>query len=411
MSNEILINVENISKKFCRDLKRSLWYGMQDIAGELLGYYGRNAQLRPDEFWAVNDISFELKRGECLGLIGRNGAGKSTILKMLNGLIKPDKGHIKIKGRVGALIELGAGFNPILTGRENIYVNGAVLGLTKKEVDANITDIIDFAEIEEFIEMPVQNYSSGMKVRLGFAIATQMEPNVLLIDEILAVGDIPFRMKCYRHILDLKEKGVAIIFVTHNMSDLSRVSDNVLVCSDGGIKLFHDSNLAILEYQKLSNKQITQEKNELVKTNSDNPRISSVKLLDDRLQNKNQFHTGDNIHVDIEINSAVQIKKTRLVVSLNSPLGKLGTVSTPFNKFEFDIKPQTTIIRLKLLKIPLLIGFYHIDITLNGPAPGEFLSMVTQAAYFEILGPPINSFGFGLFGTFYFQHDWTKLSQ
>src|SRR5210317_2241023 len=179
--SDVLIKVENVSKKFCRDLKKSLWYGVKDIAGELSGRGTSRNALRPGEFWSVKDISFELKRGECLGLIGANGAGKSTLLKMLNGLIKPDQGRISMRGRVGALIELGAGFNPILTGRENIYVNGAVLGFTKEEISRKFDEIVEFAELDEFINTPVQNYSSGMKVRFGFAVAAQMEPDILLI--------------------------------------------------------------------------------------------------------------------------------------------------------------------------------------------------------------------------------------
>jgi len=195
--SETLIRVENVSKKFCRSLKKSLWYGMRDLSKEVLGRrHGGDGELRPDEFWSVNDVSFELKRGECLGLIGPNGAGKSTLLKMLNGLIKPDQGRIEMRGRVGALIELGAGFNPILSGRENIYVNGSVLGLAKEEIDQKLDEIIEFSELDEFIDSPVQNYSSGMKVRLGFAVAAHMKPDILLIDEVLAVGDIGFRTKC-----------------------------------------------------------------------------------------------------------------------------------------------------------------------------------------------------------------------
>ncbi len=156
MENEVLVKVEGLSKKFCKDLKTSLWYGVKDIFGNI-GSNAKENLLRPKEFWAVRDVSFELRRGECLGLIGHNGAGKSTLLKMLNGLINPDEGKITMNGRVGALIELGAGFNPILTGRENIYNNGAVLGVTKKGIDAKVEDIIEFAEIREFIDMPVQN--------------------------------------------------------------------------------------------------------------------------------------------------------------------------------------------------------------------------------------------------------------
>src|SRR5690606_1461878 len=164
--SEVLIEVEGVSKKFCRSLKRSMWYGLQDMAFEALGRGGAHDRLRHNEFWAVDGVSFQLRRGECLGLIGHNGAGKTTLLKMLNGLIKPHSGTIAINGRVGALIALGAGFNPILTGRENVYVNGAVLGLTRAEINDRFEEILDFAEMAEFIDSPVRNYSSGMRVRL-----------------------------------------------------------------------------------------------------------------------------------------------------------------------------------------------------------------------------------------------------
>ena len=169
MSDDVLVKVDNVSKRFCRSLKRSLWYGLQDLGSEIGGRRhgggsglpksSADVQLRPDEFWAVKDVSFELRRGECLGLIGRNGAGKTTLLRMLNGLIKPDTGSIQTSGRVGALIALGSGFNPILSGRENIYIGGSVVGLAKREINSKIDEIIDFAGIGEFIDAPVQSYS------------------------------------------------------------------------------------------------------------------------------------------------------------------------------------------------------------------------------------------------------------
>src|SRR5690606_35750837 len=231
VKNEVLVKVENLSKKFCKDLKTSLWYGVKDIASGLKGNHNER-QLRPKEFWAVKDISFELRRGECLGLIGHNGAGKSTLLKILNGLINPDAGKVTIKGRVGALIELGAGFNPILSGRENIYNNGAILGFTRKEINEKIEEIIDFAEIREFIDMPVQNYSSGMKVRLGVAVAAQMEPDVLIIDEVLAVGDLGFVLKCFKQI-DTIMPNTAIVFVSHNMPMVSRICNKIILMEKG----------------------------------------------------------------------------------------------------------------------------------------------------------------------------------
>lgn len=235
MSDDVLIKVEGVSKKFCRSLKRSLLYGVQDVGNEMLGKKGHHDELRKNEFWAVDDVSFELKRGECLGLIGHNGAGKTTLLRMLNGLIKPDQGRIEIRGKVGALIALGTGFNPILTGRENIYVNASVLGMNKQVVSEKIDAIIDFAEIREFIDSPVQSYSSGMSVRLGFAIAAILiEPDVLFLDEVLAVGDIGFVIKCLNIVRGMTNDA-AVVFVSHNMQQISNFCTRVMVMNHGNL--------------------------------------------------------------------------------------------------------------------------------------------------------------------------------
>lgn len=242
MSDEILISAENVSKKFCRSLKRSLWYGVQDVASALNPLdsaknpedfqSATSTPLRNDEFWAVRDVSFELRRGECLGLIGHNGAGKSTLLKILNGLIRPDTGRITMRGRVAALIELNAGFNLILTGRENIFNQASLLGFTREEALEKFDAIVEFAEIGDFLDMPVQNYSSGMRVRLGFAVAVQMEPDILIIDEVLAVGDVAFRAKCLNAISEIIAS-CAVIFVSHSMPQVFRVSSDVLLLARG----------------------------------------------------------------------------------------------------------------------------------------------------------------------------------
>ncbi len=250
--NEPLIKVEGVSKKFCRSLKKSLWYGMQDLGSEILGRrHGGNGELRPDEFWASKDISFELKRGECLGLVGRNGAGKTTLLRMLNGLIKPDQGRIEMHGRIGALIALGAGFNPILTGRENIFVNATVLGLTYKEIESKLDEIIDFSEIGEFIDAPVQSYSSGMAVRLGFAVATSIQPDVLLLDEVLAVGDAAFRHKCYQRINRIISN-CAVIIVSHSMDQIGAVASKVGLMRAGKLDVFNDIGGGISAYNDIN---------------------------------------------------------------------------------------------------------------------------------------------------------------
>lgn len=237
MSSEApLIRVEGLSKKFCTDLRTSLKYGVQDLAAEVVGRE-RHHDLRPKEFWALQDVSFELRRGECLGLLGRNGAGKTTLLKMLNGLMKPDKGRIELRGRIGALIALGAGFNPVLTGRENIFVNAAVLGIPRSVVRQRLDEVIAFAELEEFIDMPVQNYSSGMNVRLGFSVAAVlMEPDILFLDEVLAVGDIGFAMKCLNRMREIMATS-AVIFVSHSMPMVSTFCTRALVMQKGRLQL------------------------------------------------------------------------------------------------------------------------------------------------------------------------------
>lgn len=251
--NEVLVKVQNVSKKFSLDLKTGLKYGALDIIKSTFGVPIKK-ELRPKEFWAVKDVSFELRRGECIGLIGHNGAGKSTLLKVLNGLYAPDKGQITMKGKIGALIELGAGFNPILTGRENIYNNASILGFTKAEVDEKIQSIIDFSEIEQFIDSPVQNYSSGMKVRLGFAIASHLEPDILIIDEVLAVGDLGFVLKCFKKIDELLPK-TAMIFVSHSMPMISRICNEIILMDHGKVE-FQGSNIGKgvqLYYSKFAN--------------------------------------------------------------------------------------------------------------------------------------------------------------
>ncbi len=296
MNDEVLVKVDKVSKKFCRTLKRSLWYGVQDVVGEVLGRSGERDKLRSDEFWSVKDISFELRRGECLGLIGPNGAGKSTLLKMLNGLITPDQGSISMRGRVGALIELGAGFNPILTGRENIYINGSVLGFTKEELDKNLDAIIAFAELEEFIDSPVQNYSSGMKVRLGFAVAAQMDPDVLIIDEVLAVGDAGFRVKCYNRIDELSENA-AIIFVSHSMQHVSRLASTVIVLNKGKCAFAGFCNEGVGEYGNLF------KSTESGRHGNGQININNI-LFNNTVSPENLIY-GESLRIDVELDSNI----------------------------------------------------------------------------------------------------------
>jgi len=251
MDDDIAIKVEHVSKKFCKSLKKSMLYGIQDISRNLLGMSTKPDKLRKGEFWAVDDVSFEVHRGETLGIIGPNGSGKSTILKMLNGIIMPDKGKIEINGRVGALIEIGAGFHPMLTGRENIYVNGAILGMSKKEIDEKFDDIVEFADIGDFLDTPVKNYSSGMFVRLGFAVAVHCEPDILLVDEVLSVGDRSFQQKSVQRMRELITEGdKSVVFVSHNLIAVRALCKRAIWLNNGKIHAEGPTDYVASQYEQ-----------------------------------------------------------------------------------------------------------------------------------------------------------------
>ncbi|MEM6448436.1 MAG: ABC transporter ATP-binding protein [Cyanobacteria bacterium P01_D01_bin.123] len=249
-SDDLVISVEDVSKKFCRNLKRSLFYGMRDILADFAGGRRHSDQLRLQEFWALQSISFQLHRGEAVGLVGTNGAGKSTLLRIISGLIKPDVGQVRVRGRLAPLIALGAGFNPILTGRENIFANMSILGLSTRQIQQRFQDVVAFAEIEDAIDAPVQTYSSGMTARLGFACAIHTEPDILLIDEVLAVGDARFRAKCYRRLYDLRQKGVAFILVNHNPQAILNVCNRAIYLAGGRLIISNDVESVVARYEK-----------------------------------------------------------------------------------------------------------------------------------------------------------------
>ena len=247
---DVVLSVKNVWKRFCRDLRRSLLYGVQDLTAEMIGLEGETVDLRKGEFWSLRDVSFELRRGEALGLIGANGAGKTTLLRVISGLIRPDKGSVEVKGRVAPLIALGAGFNPILTGRENIYVNMSILGLSRKEIDERFDKVVEFAEISEAIDAPVRSYSSGMKARLGFACAIHVEPDILLLDEVLSVGDVRFRGKCHRKLAELRNKKVSFILVSHKSQQTLSVCSRSVYLNRGQVKCMGPSHEIVDQYER-----------------------------------------------------------------------------------------------------------------------------------------------------------------
>lgn len=233
MSGGWTVRVEGLWRKFAASSKDTLRYGMIDTGRRIMGGTKDSGRLREGEFWALQNVSFELHGGEALGIMGVNGSGKTTLLRILNGTYSPDLGSVSLRGRVGSLIAAGAGFSPLLSGRENIHINGLLLGLTSAEIRRRFDEIVAFAGLEDFIDMPVRNYSSGMTVRLGFSIAVASAPDILLVDEVLAVGDIAFQKRCYERIHAIREQGTSIILVSHSVGAIWSVCDCGLFLNKG----------------------------------------------------------------------------------------------------------------------------------------------------------------------------------
>ncbi len=389
--DEVLLRVENAGKKFCTDLKRSLWYGVKDIASEVFALNSK-ARLRKQEFWANKSISFELRRGEIIGIIGPNGAGKTTLLKMINGIIKPDEGTITIKGAVGALIALGAGFNPILTARENIYINSAVLGVPKRKIDESIEKIIAFAELEDFVDTPVQNYSSGMRVRLGFSVAINIAPDVLIIDEVLAVGDQAFKRKAQEQIRNLLSSGVAVLFVSHNLTQVARLCSRVIHLEHGKIKSFGDAGRIVASYIAESEEQplgSPLDNAEAIMTRAE--AADWDKLIVHRIQLFNQsgvetacFNTFDDIIIQITFELRRHLKNMEFQIKINTMSGELVCKSIAKQNeseiFELHVRHA---VQCRFIKAPIGRGRYSIDLFAGDEHGYMFKSTMAAEITFE----------------------------
>lgn len=226
MKNNVAISVNNVGMRFNLNHER-----VDNLKEYVIKFIKRD--LKYNEFWALKDINFEIKKGERLGVLGLNGSGKSTLLKVVSGVLKPSVGEVKTKGVIAPLLELGAGFSPEYTGRENIYLYGAVLGFTKEFLDEKFDEIVDFSGLGEFIEVPIKNYSSGMKARLGFSIATVVQPDILILDEVLSVGDKKFRVKSENKVMSMFDSGVTVLFVSHSLEQVKRLCDKAIILDSG----------------------------------------------------------------------------------------------------------------------------------------------------------------------------------
>lgn len=284
--SEPIIKVEHLGKKYNIGEKQS-YYSLRDT---IAGLFSIKKKKNQDEFWALKDLNFSVKRGENVGIIGRNGAGKSTLLKVLSQITPPTKGRITMRGRVASLLEVGTGFNPELTGRENVFLNGAILGMTRQEVKRKFDQIVSFSEIEKFLDTPVKRYSSGMYVRLAFAVAAHLEPEILIVDEVLAVGDAQFQEKCLGKMDEVSRKeGRTVLFVSHNMSAVKSLCQRTILLDKGTIICNGETSKVVEKYSNLDSHRRT---NEVVFDIDEDQKMQIAKVS--LRKNKNKIHTVDS---------------------------------------------------------------------------------------------------------------------
>ncbi len=343
-----------------------------------------------ESIWALKDINFTVEQGEVLGIIGRNGAGKSTLLKILSRVTAPTEGKIKVKGRVASLLEVGTGFHPDLTGRENIYLNGSILGMGRKEIDRKFDEIVDFAEVEQFIDTPVKRYSSGMYVRLAFAVAAHLEPEILVVDEVLAVGDAEFQKKCLGKMEDVAHKGRTILFVSHNMAAIISLCSRVAYIDTGNFVAVGNPNDIVQSY--VAHSSNNNSLNLLDRTDRIGSGLALVKFLSITGENGMELDniiSGQDVTVRIgyEIPSGIVIESGVCFLVFKTQLGQpLFTCSTRlFNEY-VRLSPRGSL-KCKIPRFPLNQGDYFVDVYLKrGSDSRDILDSLQEAIRIHVVG-------------------------
>jgi len=357
------VQFDNVSKKFI--LRRERARSFQEAA---LAFFQRRDNSR-EELWALKDVSFAVERGKTLGIIGPNGSGKSTILKLISRILEPTSGHIAVQGRVSALIELGAGFHPDLTGRENIYINGSVLGFSRKEMKAKFDRIVEFSELEKFIDVPIKHYSSGMHMRLGFAVAIHVDPEILLIDEILAVGDQAFQNKCLGKIAELKSQGVTILFVSHDLEAVRNLCTSAIWLENGVIQEMgtvdrvidcYLNNVTALTEERLGwPRRVEDNEN---RWGSGEVEITEVRFLDAEGRERRAFRTGEKMVVRLRYHAHAEVKHPVFGIAIYSRDGvHINGPNTKFSDYVVESVKGVGEIDYIVDMLPLLEGTYELS--------------------------------------------------
>jgi len=362
-----VIRLERVSKRFTLHHERA--FSFQELAINLLRGRRRNPG---EEFWALRDIDLEVQKGEMVGIIGVNGSGKSTLLKLIARIIEATSGRITVSGRVAALLELGAGFHPDLTGQENIYLNGSILGLTRREIEDRFQEIVSFAELERFIDIPVKHYSSGMYVRLGFAIAVHVEPEILLIDETLAVGDRAFQKKCLEKIYGLKQRGITILFVSHDLEAVRQLCNRAIWLDEGVIRAEGGTERVIEHYLDyditLEETRSRQEDRERLRKNrwgSGEVEVLGVDFLDAQGNGRRVFETGEKMIARISYCAHRRVERPVFGVAIHRHDGlHINGPNTKLSGYDIDYVEGKGEIDYIIERLPLLEGRYEFTVAI-----------------------------------------------
>lgn len=379
MSADPVIEVNGVSKRYSRSLRRGLWYGVADIGKEVVGRGQYADSLRRSEFWALRDVSFSVGRGETVGLIGHNGAGKTTLLKLINGLIKPTAGSISVHGSIRALIALDSGFNPILTGRENVRVAGTVLGMKKREIERRLEEIVEFSEIGDFIDSPVRSYSTGMVARLGFSIAVHTQPDILLVDEVLAVGDLNFAIKCYRKISEFRNNGGSIVLVSHNAYTIRSNCDRVVWIEHGVVQDIGATADICDAYETAVARQ------DVVSTSDEyNEGAATVTAI----RHPDAIDSGSPFTVELELEVIRPLERPIVQLSFSTLAGQAVLANTSATDgVDLQLEVGLNVLRLTYDQLPLARGIYGINVVVAEGTINNQIFAALKKGEFEVRVP------------------------
>jgi lipopolysaccharide transport system ATP-binding protein len=391
LMSDSVIRVEGLSKKYVlghQSEGRSQYKSLRDVVAEgARSMFRRKERSVQDEFWALRDVDFEIRQGDRVGIIGRNGAGKSTLLKVLSRIVEPTTGRIGIKGRVASLLEVGTGFHPELTGRENIYLNGAILGMSRREIDRKFDEIVAFAEVERFLDTPVKRYSSGMYVRLAFAVAAHLEPEILIVDEVLAVGDAQFQKKCLGKMEDVGKEGRTVIFVSHTMGIITQLCNKGIYLQQGSVASQGDINDVVTQYVTAGSTDngLVQFANKQVKKAIEYRQISVSASNSSKPTGEVDIRHPFNINLDYEVNQVLKNVELSIRLSTNDGRPVLTTAQSDCSPDKVNVRhPGSYRSTISIPSMFLVPGSYMLTIAAHEPSV-ELFELHENIISFQVL--------------------------